>query len=619
MLNRIFVILLLLLIYCSAAFAGEPVIVGSDPATLRIGPDMDFFVDDGDRYSIEDVSSKDFAQRFVPTKKVTPHFNHVTGQVWVRFTLANREHTALKKIIAMDMPIVLRADFFQQRSNGTFFRRNQGWLVPESDNARYAQIPFLEVTLLPDHEAFFYLRVKSDAPFLLDLNVYDPDHFFKRDSNLRFGYDIYGVIALFFVFYHLSVFLLNRDRNYFYLSMFVLSYALLFYIASGNAALHIPARFAFICRYGLAFFSASVIFWGALFLRGFASTQSILPRLDKVLVVLIGMSALLMISSVFAPSKTIFASSLLVGFVLPLQIFAAFMAVKKGQHSAVIYLIGILLFAAVAMEGIFFVWGIIVPSPVKSAIPATGFLMLTVMATLALAQEGQRYKARIRELNWKLATLEERERERVAMELHDGVCQQLSVAKLQLDQLKSTEKENSRREKLAQGISSVSSAIRHARKVMSDLNPPLLHNLGLRVAIEDMANKLKTQFGIETTVIIRDEGNLMDRVHPALVYRMIQELVTNVLKYAQASTVTIDLSYDKNHFGFSVEDNGIGFEPEGNRDRISEGSGLGLANLQNQATRFGGEMTIVSKPWEGTRISFFAPLPQTLGREIKQE
>lgn len=196
----------------------------------------------------------------------------------------------------------------------------------------------------------------------------------------------------------------------------------------------------------------------------------------------------------------------------------------------------------------------------------------------------------------KLIEAQESEHKRLAQELHDGVGQTLYTISVALQAIEAHVHE----QKLLNYLSEVRVEL---EKVMNDvksyayqLRPQSLDQLGLVPTVHSLLSSLKmklthTQFFFETNV----EERLSSSMEINL-YRVIQEALHNIMKYSFATKVHISLLREKERILLSVDDNGIGFYPEQERE------GLGLKHMEERMDQLNGTFQILSKPGEGTKI-----------------
>jgi signal transduction histidine kinase len=237
-------------------------------------------------------------------------------------------------------------------------------------------------------------------------------------------------------------------------------------------------------------------------------------------------------------------------------------------------------------------------------------------AALAIYNARQHAELRQREaertqLLRQLLTAQEAERKRISIDLHDGPLQSLGVGLINADTLRKRTEQGA-----AVGADDIhalrtdfAAVVDEVRALIADLRPEVLDSYGLLPALQAHARRLR-----ETTQLdIEIDYGLTERV-PAyievLVYRLVQEALSNVRKHAQATgaLVWIELDEGRNAVVVRVADDGRGFNP-GAVPQRTMGYGVGLSSMVERTESAGGTMTIHSGPGKGTTIVFQIPLP----------
>ena len=210
------------------------------------------------------------------------------------------------------------------------------------------------------------------------------------------------------------------------------------------------------------------------------------------------------------------------------------------------------------------------------------------------------------ELATHLQQVREQERGHLARELHDELGALMTAAKLDVARLKSrvdgTSPEVAQR--LQHLTECLNSGIALKRRIIEDLRPSSLANLGLSASLEILAREFSEQTGIQ--VETRLEAVALDESRQLTVYRLVQESLTNIAKYAQAQHVRISVgSADQGArmVEIHVVDDGVGFDAAGMKP-----STHGLAGMRHRVEAAGGRFCVESAPGRGTRVR--AQLPQ---------
>lgn len=185
---------------------------------------------------------------------------------------------------------------------------------------------------------------------------------------------------------------------------------------------------------------------------------------------------------------------------------------------------------------------------------------------------------------------EEIERKRLARDLHDGLGSMLSGLKLYYS---GTEQNN--KNEFQEVNHQLDNSIKELRQIAQNLMPESLLKLGLIAALKDLCSRFSND---KTTIEFQDFGiqNNISESKQITIYRIIQELINNALKYANATEIIVNCSQNENIFLITVEDNGQGFDSK----KANLFDGMGLKNIQNRVNFLKGELEIESQPETGT-------------------
>jgi signal transduction histidine kinase len=207
-----------------------------------------------------------------------------------------------------------------------------------------------------------------------------------------------------------------------------------------------------------------------------------------------------------------------------------------------------------------------------------------------------------------LTLAEERERRRLAVQLHDGIGQALAICKMRLGQLGRTASPDDAAQ-FAQVRELLDDAICDARTLTVELSPPLLHELGLEAALEWLGERARDEMGLRCEYLNDAQPKPLTEGVRVLLYQAVRELLANVVKHAQADSVCISSSRSDSEIKVGVEDDGVGFQT----DKLSAAHGMqgfGLFSIRERLTGVGGRMEVRSGPGRGTGIFLFAPLQE---------
>jgi signal transduction histidine kinase len=217
----------------------------------------------------------------------------------------------------------------------------------------------------------------------------------------------------------------------------------------------------------------------------------------------------------------------------------------------------------------------------------------TAVATVQSVTEGR--------LRQSLRTTE-RERARWARELHDSVLQGLGSRRVALSSALKRGDAPALEAAVAQALEEMGHDIDELRGLITELRPATLDQLGLRAALEDLAERFEHSAGIEVSADLSLGAERLDPELETAVYRLVQESLNNVAKHAEAAGVTLQVTAGDVRVDVLVSDDGQGF------DQTAERSGFGLAGMRERVELTGGELQIESKPGVGTRVMASVPL-----------
>ncbi len=221
-----------------------------------------------------------------------------------------------------------------------------------------------------------------------------------------------------------------------------------------------------------------------------------------------------------------------------------------------------------------------------------------------LIQQEQNYQQQLNEIEQKRAIHfskaliegEEKERKRLASDLHDGLGGLLAIIKINLSGLVS--KNEDLNTELKTITSQLDNTANELRRIARNMMPEALINLGLEVALKDLCHSLFTEkikidfqsFAIQAAI---------PKEKQIIIFRIVQELLTNAIRHAKASSVLVQCSQNETTFFITVEDNGVGFKTNHTETR----NGIGLLTIKNRVDYLNGTLEIHSIPQEGTTIN----------------
>jgi len=233
--------------------------------------------------------------------------------------------------------------------------------------------------------------------------------------------------------------------------------------------------------------------------------------------------------------------------------------------------------------------------------------------SLRREEEFLRYQSQLRSLSSELSLTEERERRRIATELHDRIGHALATASMKLRALSN---HNGKEMETAGMIGEIhvliEQSISDTQTLTFELSPPILYDLGLEAALDWLAEQTQAQHGIRVECIDDMADKPIEESLRVLLFQAARELLFNIVKHAGADRVTISVSREDDQVRVVIEDDGAGFDPDKPRNPEKKG-GFGLFSIRERLAHQGGRLEIHSEPGRGTRITMISPMKRSAG------
>jgi signal transduction histidine kinase len=241
------------------------------------------------------------------------------------------------------------------------------------------------------------------------------------------------------------------------------------------------------------------------------------------------------------------------------------------------------------------------PAAIFAALERSRFIEEKVYAENELKHS---YK-QIQNLALHLQDVREEERSTIAREVHDELGQQLTALKLDTSWLllKLNTIDSDVKHKLMEMERLVNGTLKTVKKIVTELHPAILNKLGIKNAIIQQSIEFESRTGTKVDLDICSDAMHIDKKTATALFRIYQESLTNIAKYAKAKKVKCVFIQKNADIFLTVEDDGIGF----NKKLIEKKQSLGLLGMQERVYALGGKLKVNSKPGKGTVISVVVP------------
>jgi signal transduction histidine kinase len=218
------------------------------------------------------------------------------------------------------------------------------------------------------------------------------------------------------------------------------------------------------------------------------------------------------------------------------------------------------------------------------------------------------YQTQLRSLVSALTWAEERERRRIARDLHDSVGQNLALLQMKLSTLRSSGLSPAFSECLDEVWSLADQALQQTRSLTFDLSPPVLHEMGFGAAVEWLVEEVQKRHGLPVRLEGDDLDAPLDENGRMLLFRTVRELLMNVVRHARAHCATISIRREGDGLCIEVVDDGVGFDASGVALGRNGAGRFGLFSIRERLEGLGGRFDVASRPGLGTRVTLWTPL-----------
>ncbi|MCL6472800.1 MAG: sensor histidine kinase [Firmicutes bacterium] len=217
-------------------------------------------------------------------------------------------------------------------------------------------------------------------------------------------------------------------------------------------------------------------------------------------------------------------------------------------------------------------------------------------------------KGRVRKMLRDVNGLLERDRQRLAFDLHDGPAQAVSSAILQTDILEDLVGSAEAKRELQSLKTILSQCLHELRMSIYSLKPQSVSRQALIARIKEHIRQFSVKTGIEVDFTVHSKGRDIPAEIQVSLFRVIQEALNNISKHAKATRIVISMTFDDSRVSCSISDNGVGFNICDLDKQVKDLEGYGLISMRDRVEQFLGIFDIKSTPGKGTCIEFTIPL-----------
>lgn len=581
-------------------------------AGVALGPYAGMLEDPQAALTIEQVAALPDS-RFTSVGRQAPNLGYTASAWWLKTEILVPPESVARYLLEFAVAFVDHADVYYPDVSGGWVRLEGGDHVPRARlNSNYP----LYLYPIPERHGPIpvYLRLQGVGPLQVKFHLWREAALFDHALRTQLFHGMYYAVMLAMLVYNLLLFSVVRDRSYIYYVGYlggICAFQATYY---GHVQVYLwPAALPMFNPLSpcLLLFGAGV---GMYFARTISDAAQHAPRMHRILgvaawLILVFMGLLALFYSVLAPWVPLIAV-ISIGLIVHTLVVSSI----AGSRSA---RLALLAFAAIAPGGLALALRYmgLVPANILSdhglqiGTAVEAMLLSFVLADRinqlkrsrdqaqqALLESRQASLTQQKVFSRRLLTAQDTERRRIAQDLHDGVGQLLlSVVNGLTRMIKSPETGTLHRlhDIARQGVDDL-------RHISHDLHPHQLDRLGLVQAVKTAAGHLLRDTDTELRLELEDVG--LSKARQLHLYRVTQEALSNIAKYAHAGTVAIVLRRQGQSIILQIKDDGRGFDPG------VAAEGLGLRSMRERIEQLDGQITIDSQRGQGCRIHIDCPV-----------
>ncbi len=568
------------------------------------------------------------------------NFGKEDGNLWVRVNLANQGSITRNLYLEFTNPNLNSLTLYKKIGERFVLVKILGSSYPFSNRTVKHQNLIFSIELQPLEIGSYYVKVHSDYSAInFNLLLWDKQereaYYLKETTTISYFF----FITTAFLFILGITLVLTKERKQWAFFFYILFGACYIYSDLGLSYKYLWGEYPSVQNISSYIFTNLYLIFGVSFFREYFVTRRFVKKLDRVLWIFVLCSLVLTIIAMFYQwiPHTIFSwiqklntimFSITCGIIL--YILVILLTRQRNKTETIWFMIAFaphaytILTTSIRQLGQyyfnleldviskvpFFLWTIHVQNMMLWSMVWEVLIVFTLMM-LRLKKMYEQHNAMLLELGKKqeedtkllMATVEQ-ERKRIAQELHDSSGVQLSAIRMKLTHLQDQLDDPRVAEdihKLMQDVDRVNADI---RTISHNLMPISLSKLGLKAAIQELVNHIKSSYpNIKFNLFQQYDSKNLSSNMEVHIYRIIQELLNNMVKHAQATEINIQLIDNESELIISLEDNGKGFvyAPENTM-------GLGLKSILTRSQLIGGKFEVDSKLDAGSFFSITLPL-----------
>lgn len=560
-----------------------------------------------------------------------PAFRAKGVPYWFKFRLKNSTKIDQTFVIDLPTPLYDEGRFYVVQNDSIIHEQYLSWDTPQLERPVKHRNFIFPITLKANQEVTCYLKLRKEVgSILIPITIWERnafDYYYYSADYHTWGF-VTGIL-LFVVFFSFLLLFAFKDMLYFYYGLYVLmalgficttqGYFIRFYVdgsfgVAGN-------KMRYVCS--LLFLIAGLLFirkylqWSLLKTPFFNNMTWVLIGVLICMLLFLYADHLLLKDTLFRSYNALVSDILSVIFWIPTLyvIFGAIycIIIRHFAKEAFYFLLANLPIATIVFLSALSSYEMVNGSRLVEIEYFAGAFIIEIvvlMVLLAYRLKAMQDTAERLYLEKTLAQqqrteaileAEDRERLRIARDLHDGIGQMLAAARMALGNFLAKKKYEN--EHIQNSLDLLEESIKEIREISHNMMPGALTKLGLSTALKQFVNKINALGVLQIELqIIGIKERLNEKIETML-YRVVQEILSNIIRHAEATKVSIELVKHENELVLVVEDNGKGFD-----NKAPENNGIGIKNIATRVEYLNGSVNFDSAIGRGTSVIVEIPL-----------
>jgi signal transduction histidine kinase len=579
----------------------QPVITAQSKSRILIGRHIEYYVDSTGKSLIDEISRKHFSK----SQDHILNLGLIPYTVWMRFQVKALEEDDF--YLEIMTPLVENLNIY--RSDGSRHKQyfSSGFNHPFHKRPIHTENLIIPLNLKRGITHTFYIRANTGYNFQIPIAIASKEKLVESGEIHYLFWGIYIGVMIFALVYNFFIYLSVRERRYLFYILYVIGSTAFYLGIQGFAFQFIWPLMPALNKNIVVLICATniIITFFTLDFLNISKREKKLYYSAQGIVVIFFLIALVNIFGPYAMSVGPAQGLSLV--ICIFCIYAGIDSLKRGIRSARYFLTAWTLFALLTMTFVLTINNVITSNFFTTHCIFIGHMTEVLLLSFALAD-------RINSLKWEnehfqkelvnsQQKIQEQILQQISQELHDNVNQVLGVVAIVIGTIQYQFDEKKQELENAQNL--LYKAISDLRDLSRSLNTDFINEIGLEDALRQQLEMLRNTNRYDTVLVTHMESYRLSGNHDLVVFRVIQELLQNIVKHANATVINVRMDYSKDNLLIVIRDNGRGIGSTGS-DKTST-KGIGLHNIQNRVNLLQGSINIEGKKDNGTTATLIVP------------